>query len=108
MKSLHLKIATVTALIVWLALVATAIILIFGLYVATQIQPILVAPETQQDSTQELNVTDQTTGSDVTETTETEIKNDADLQNAFNEIDATDLDEIDALLEQNDLDTTNF
>lgn len=108
MNILPKKIAPFLTLIVWLILVMTVIVLIFGVYVATRIQALNTTLETQRNMVQEPDVTDQITAIGVTEPIETEIKNDADLQNIINELDTTDLDELDALLEQNDLDTANF
>jgi hypothetical protein len=105
MKSLQINVSTLVLLIVWIAIFTSVLTLIFGLYFVTQFQPLKITPES---TTRESNVTDRVTEPGVTEPPETEIKNDTDLQNALNEINATDIDELDALLEQNDLDTANF
>lgn len=105
MKSLQINVSTLALLIVWVAIFTAALTLVFGIYLVTQFQPLTITPK---PTTQESNVTDRVTETGVTEPPATEIKNDTDLQNALNEIDATDIDELDALLEQNDLDTANF
>lgn len=108
MNSPSLKIASLIALIVWLAFIVAAVALAFGLYVVTQIQPLNTTPDPLGETMQESNGTGQGTEPGVTQPTETEIKNDTDLQNTFNELDTTNLDELDALLDQNDLDAANF
>lgn len=105
MKSLQINVSTLVLLIVLVVIFTAVITLVFGLYFVTQFQPLTITPES---TTRELNVTDQITGLGVTEPSETEIKNDTDLQDALDEINATDIDELDTLLEQNDLDTANF
>ena len=107
-KLLPKNITTLILLIVWLTMVTTAIVLAFGLYVGTQIQPLPVTSESQRSTTQESTVMDQVKQSGVAEPTETEIIDDTDLQGALNELEAADIDDIDALLEQNDRDAAAF
>lgn len=105
MKSLQINVSTLVLLIAWVVIFTAALTLVFGLYFVTQFQPLTITPES---TTRESNVTNRVTEPGVTEPPETEIKNDTDLQDALDEINETDIDELDALLEQNDLDTANF
>lgn len=98
---------TLIALIIWLATMSAASALTFLAYVLINIQPLQSPCESISATTQEPTVSDQTTEPRITRPAE-EIKNDADLKDTLNELEALDVDNIDSLLEQNDLDAASF